>query len=321
MNCSFSWTSCIFSGLQTLRIRFSATSTQSELLPALRRMPGLERLTIERLSIISGGNKVLFDRVPLARLRTCVVLEVAIQTAVALFAHLAFPDDTNIVLNLTSIAGPQSFSDLFSAMDNVPGKLGPVVRSVRAAISHIQFVVQFSTSMECKPPYSCNISNDDIRLSIQFPHGSFRSPIIFDICRMATQDKIHSLFVSSSGYPLGSYFWRVGSANLPELEELHVRSSFIGGLLGGLHIEGTRSADIAYQSLRVLNLKDVDFQECDLYDLHKIINIRDGLCSSLSVLRLVDCRGLSADDVELLETVVKDVEWDGHEESESEVLQ
>jgi hypothetical protein len=84
----------------------------------------------------------------------------------------------------------------------------------------------------------------------------------------------------------------------------------------------------------MLSLENVDFQDCDPYDLHKIINIRDGLCSSLSVLRLAGCSGLMANDVELLKTVVKNVEWDGYEEwnglesewdgyeeSESEVLQ
>jgi hypothetical protein len=132
---------------------------------------------------------------------------------------------------------------------------------------------------------------------------------------MVTQGKIHTLFVSSSEH-LDTYFWRTGSANLPDLEEIHVSSSFIGGLLAVFRIEGTQSTDIAFQSLRVLNLEDIDFQESDPCDLHDIINMRGGLCASLSVLRLADCGGLTVDSVELLENVVENVEWDpGHEES------
>ncbi|OAX43277.1 hypothetical protein K503DRAFT_796498 [Rhizopogon vinicolor AM-OR11-026] len=316
---SVSWTSCIFSGLRTLyvrRIGSASSSTLPELLSALTRMPDLERLTLERLSI-SGGNNVV-DRVPLARLKS-IVLSVAIHTSVALFAHLALPDDAKIVLNLTEIEGHQNFSDLFSAMDAGSGKFGPVFRSLRVCLLSLSSVIQFSTSMEAKSPTSWNASDDDIRLSIQFAWNAsttIHSPIIFDICRMVTQGKIRSLSVSSSMI-IQEPFWRAGSTSLPELEEIQISSSSIGDLL--LTLQSQR--DMGYRSLHALDLNDIDFQEHELPELHSTIIIRKKLGASLHRLRLASCRGLMADDVELFEEDVEYVDWDSYEEaleSESE---
>ena len=318
-SCGFSWTSCIFfSGLRNLCLKgIGFPTTLPEFLPALRCMPGLEQLTIERLSVIWGKDEVSLDRAPLLQLRS-IVLDVTIQTAIALFAHLALPDDVKISLNLTRIKDRQSFSDLFSAMDKVPSKLGPVVLSAYATFSPPRFSVQFSKSMKREPLSFWNVLNDDIRLSIQFSWDSYianQLSITFDICRMATQSKIRSLSVSSSSVNLEPHFWRTGSTNLPEVEEIRLTGGFIGGLLAVLKVGGTQSADIAYQSLRELNVEDVDFLECDTLDLHEIINMRRGLSVPICVLRFMDCRGIMTSDVELLEDVVEEVEWDGLEES------
>jgi hypothetical protein len=59
------------SGLRTSHMKEIAIipfSNLPELLPALRRMPDLEQLTLERPSIISETNEVSLDGVPLARL-------------------------------------------------------------------------------------------------------------------------------------------------------------------------------------------------------------------------------------------------------------
>ncbi|OAX35932.1 hypothetical protein K503DRAFT_802425 [Rhizopogon vinicolor AM-OR11-026] len=180
--------------------------------------------------------------------------------------------------------------------------------------------------MECKPPSpsrwkSCD---DDVRLSIQFYWDIYiRMPpsIIFDICGMVTQGStIHSLCVSSAD-DLQEHFWHTGFATLPALAEIHVNSS-IRGLLDALRVEGAQSADVAYPSLRVLGLQDIDFRGNESGDLHKAVRIRDEPYPSLSELRIVNCRGLTADQVELLEDVVDDVYWDdveaAVEESEPE---
>ncbi|KAJ8588943.1 hypothetical protein M405DRAFT_818920 [Rhizopogon salebrosus TDB-379] len=317
-NCSFTWTSCLFSGLRALHLE-GTPSSLPELLRALGRMPDLERLTLKQLSIISEGSKVSFDRVPLARLKS-IVLHATIQTAVAILAHVALPDDTKIVLNLTKIEGPQALSDLFSAMDKGPGKFDFVFRSLRADLSFLSSVVQFSTLMG---PSSWEASNDDVQLSIQLHSDSLIGilpPIIFDICRMVTQGPIHSLSLSSSAY-LATHFWHAGSAQLPELEEIRLCTSSIESLLNALQNEGTQSTNTAYQSLHALALREVEFQEGEADDLHDIIASRGGLCASLDKLQLMECRGLMADEVELLEEVVENVDWDGIEEpleSESE---
>ncbi|OJA15530.1 hypothetical protein AZE42_07292 [Rhizopogon vesiculosus] len=317
---SVSWTSCIFSGLRSLYVQgigFPTSSTLSELLSALTRMPDLERLTLERLSIISGENNVV-DRVPLARLKS-IVLSVTIHTSVALFARLALPDDTKIALNLAKVEDHQNFSDLFSAMDTGSGKFGPVFRSLRVCLLSLSSVIQFSTSMEAKRPSSWNASDDDIRLSIQFAWNAsttIDSLIIFDICRMVTQGKIRNLSVSSSMI-ISEPFWRAGSTTLPELEEIQMSSFYIGDLL--LTLQSQR--DMAYRSLHVLDLSDIDFPEHGPPELHRIIIIRKKLGASLHRLRLASCRGLMADDVELFEEEVEDVDWDSYEEaleSESE---
>jgi hypothetical protein len=316
---SFGWTSCIFSGLRTLYVRgigFTSSSTLSEFLPALRRIPELEWLTLERLSIVSGENRVSSDKVPLARLKS-IVLDATIQTAVTLFTHLTLPCNAKIALDLTNIEGHQNISDLFSAMDKGPGKSGPALRSLCTLLSPASIVVQFSKSMESERLYSSKTSHKDVRLSVQFHWDSSVSIepiIIFDICRIVAQGTIRSLSVSSFKN-LEEPFWRTGSANLPSLERIHVSNSSIEGLLAALQIEETENADIAYPSLHVLDFKYLDFLEYEPGDLHGILVMRGRLCAPLDKLRLTECRGLMDDDVELLEEVVEVVDWDGHEES------
>jgi hypothetical protein len=314
--CSFSWTSRLFSGLRTLDLKgiAPASCTLLELLAALKRMPDLEQLKLERLSIISEGNKVPFDRVPLAWLKR-IVLDATIQTAVALFSCLALPDDARIALNLTKIEGRQSFSDLFSAMGKGPGKSGPVFRSLRAALSYPS-LIQFSTSMKYAPPSPRKTGGNDVRLSIEFQSDSrteIRPPIIFDICRMITQDPIHILSLSSCA-TLDTSFWHTASAHFPELEEIHVSTSYIGFLLDELRIGGAESTNIAYRSLRVLDLRDIDFPDGEAKNLRDILHMRGGLCAFLDKLQLTECSGLNADDVGLLQEVVGCVVWDRNEE-------
>jgi hypothetical protein len=317
-NCGFTWTSCLFSGLRTLDVKgVGPTSSYPlpELLQALRRMPDLEWLTLEQLSITSEGNEVSIDRIPLVRLKN-IVLDATIQIAVAIFARVALPDDARVALNLTKIAGHQSFSDLFSAMDKGPGKFGSVFRSLRARLSFRSSVIQFSTSMEYKPPSPWKISADDVRLSIEFhwnESAGIEPTVIFDIYRMITQDPTFSLSLSSSTY-LGTSFWRTGSAHLPALSEIHLSATSIGGLLDTLRIEGTQNADIAYPSLHVLDLHDIEFQGGEPEDLCDVIDTRRGFCTSLEKLRLAVCKGLMAGEVDSLEEVIEDVDWDGVEE-------
>jgi hypothetical protein len=311
--CSFSWTSRLFSGLRTLDLEGIAPATLPELLAALRRMPDLEQLKLERLFIISEGNKVPFDRVPLAWLKR-IVLDATIQTAVALFSCITLPDDARIALYLTKCEGRQSFSDLFSAMNKGPGKFGPVLRSLRADFSYSP-LVQFSTSMEYEPPSSWKTGDDDVHLSIKFQLDSpeIRPLIIFDICRTITQDPIHILALSSS-MTLGRSFWHTASAHFPELEEIHASTSRIEFLLNELRIRGTESTDISYRLLRVLDLKDTKFLEGEAEDLRDILHMRDGLCASLDKLQFTGCKGLMVNDVGLLQEVVEHVECDNIEE-------
>jgi hypothetical protein len=103
---------------------------------------------------------------------------------------------------------------------------------------------------------------------------------------------------------------------LPELEEIHMKGSSIGGLFAALDIEDTQNADIAYRSLRVLDLEDIDFIRCYPKYLHGIITVRNSHhCGSLRHLRLAECRGLMVHDVQLLEDVIEDINWDGFEEA------
>jgi hypothetical protein len=100
-----------------------------------------------------------------------------------------------------------------------------------------------------------------------------------------------------------------------ELERVHVSNSSIEELLAALQIEEMENADIVYPSLHVLDFKYLDFLGYEPGDLHDILIMRGRLCAPLDKLRLTECRGLMDDDVELLEEVVEDVDWDGHEES------
>jgi len=271
-------------------------------------MPDLEQLTLDQLSIASEETK-LFNKVPLAQLKSITLRAPTIRTAVTFFAHLVLPVDVKTDLNLTQVEGPQSFSDLFSAMERDPDACGSVIRFMRAIISYVSIDVRFSTST----PFASR-RDDDTRLLIHFTWDSsaaVQPDIVFDICRIVTQGKIQSLSVSSSRN-LSEYFWRTGSADLRELEVIHLKRSSIESLLDVLNIDDTRSSDIAYPSLRVLELDGIGFEDPE--ELRSIIAMRAKYGAQIHELRLVECRNLMAGHVELLEEVVSDVDWDYHEE-------
>ncbi|KAG1876654.1 hypothetical protein DFJ58DRAFT_755565 [Suillus subalutaceus] len=304
--CTFSWTSCIFSGLRTLdlrRIGSASYPTLSQLLSALRRMPELEQLTLGLSSRISDDAE-LSDQLDACTLRN----------AVSLFSCLAFPVNVKISLNLAPIGS--CLSDLFSAMYKDPGGPGHILRSMRASLSYHTFGVQFGTSTAFKSEYFWDPRDDDIPLSIQFKCSSStrKPPIIFDMCQMVPRRQIQSLFVTSSLY-LRDDFWRVGSADLPELESIQLSGTCnIRSLVAVLQSGGTQSSDMAYPSLHGLELENIDFGCGEAEELQDIVIMRASHGVGIHELRLVKCRNLMDDRVQLLKEVVTNVDWDGHEE-------
>ncbi|KAG1739536.1 hypothetical protein EDB19DRAFT_2039289 [Suillus lakei] len=320
MHCSFNWTSCIFSGLRTLVVRDArSVSKLSHLLSALSRMPDLEKLLLQR-SIHDSGETKDSDKIPLSRLKHIALDDITIPIAVSLFAQLALPIDVKIAINLTGIVqGPQSLTGLFSAMDKNRDRFGSVIRSLCTYISHHTLGVQFSTSTACKSDYCWDPRDDDMRLSMQFEYNTtardFQPAVVFDVCRMVTEHKIQTLSVSSA-FCLPENFWRVGSADFPELKVIHLSKSSIGGLIAALRSKGTQNLDIAYPSLHALELKSVDFQDDEPESLRDVIAMRadhDGV--HIHKLQVTMCRNLMFDQVQLLEEVVTDVDWDRTERS------
>ncbi|KAG1831315.1 hypothetical protein EV424DRAFT_1641250 [Suillus variegatus] len=316
MECTFSWTSCIFSGLRTLdvrRIGSASYPTLSQLLSTLRRMPELEQLTLGLSSRISDDTE-LSDRVPLTQLKSIALDACTLRNAVSLFSCLAFPVDVKIALNLAPIGS--CLSDLFSAMHKDPDGSGPIIRSMRASLSYHTFGVQFGTSTTFKSKYSWDPHNDDILLSIQFKCSSStrKPPIIFDMCQMIPHRQIQSLFVTSS-LVLRENFWRVGSSDLPELENIQLSGTCnMRSLIAVLQSGGTQRSDMAYPSLHALEFENIDFGCGEAEELQDIAIMRAGHGVGIHELRLVKCRNLVDDRVQFLKEVVTDVDWDGHEE-------
>lgn len=315
--CTFSWTSCIFSGLRTLdvrRIGSASYPTLSQLLSALRRMPELEQLTLGLSSRFSEDTE-LSDQVPLARLKRIALDACTLRNAVSLFSCLSFPVDVKIALNLAPIGS--CLSDLFLVMHKDPDGPGPIIRSMRASLSYHTFGVQFSTSMTFRSEYFWNPPDDDIILSLQFKCSSStrKPPVIFDICQMVPHRRIRSLSVTSSLY-LRDNFWRAGSADLPALESIKLSGTCnIRSLIAVLQSGGVQSSDMAYSSLHALELESIDFGCGEAEELQDIVTIRAGHGLGIHELRLVKCRNLVVDKVQLLKEVVPAVDWDGHEES------
>lgn len=314
--CTFSWTSCIFSGLRTLdvrRIGSASYPTLSQLLSALRRMPELERLTLGLSSRISEDTEPS-DQVPLTRLKSIALDTCTLRNAVSLFSCLVFPVDVKIALNLAPIGS--SLSDLFSAIHKDPDGPGPIIRSMRAILSYHTFGIQFGTSMSLKSEYFWDPRDDDIPLSIQFKCSSStrKPPIIFDMCQMVPRRQIQSLFVTSS-LCLRDNFWRVGSADLPGLESIQLSGTCnIRSLIAVLQSGGAQGSDVVYPSLCALELKSIDFGCGEAEELQDIVIMRASHGVGIHELRLVKCRNLVDNRVQLLKEVVTDVDWDGHEE-------
>ncbi|KAG1739492.1 uncharacterized protein EDB91DRAFT_1202856 [Suillus paluster] len=321
--CPFNWTSCIFSGLRTLDVRDTGfVFTSSELLSALRRMPDLEQLSLRRLLIFPEETQLL-GKFPLSQLKHIALDYILpLTSVVTLFAHLALPIDVTVALNLAgTVQGPQSFSELLSAMDKDPNEFGSIIRSLRTSVLYGELGIQFSTSMTFRSNHSWNprddnIYDDDIRLSIQFESGELQPGVVFDASRIIAQHKIQNLFVSSLlTSDLPENFWRAGSVNLPELKVIHLTGPSVGGLIATLCIEGAQTSDIMYPSLHAIELENIDFEFEEPEKLWDIITMRAKHGACIRRLRFAMCMNLMAKQVQLLEEVVADVDWDGHEES------
>ncbi|KAG1781079.1 hypothetical protein EV702DRAFT_692409 [Suillus placidus] len=299
--CDRIWSSCIFDGLRTLRV---GRTLLLDLLSALRCMPALERLTL--LSGLSTSDQpILFNKVPLARLKSIALDGISLQNAVSLLAHLALPIDVKIALQLSPITGPHTFADLFSVMGEHPDGSGPVFRSLRAIKPNPSgLAVQFSTSTTINSHYSWNPQDDDIRLSIEFynedleahpngpPFDEIPRDTAINICQIIAQRRPQAFF---SG----------------EFESIQVQgcSNFIGGLTAALRIEG--SSNVTYPSLRVLELRDILFGGHELQDLRDVFIMRAQHNVPVHDLRFRLCKDLTADQMQLFQgVVVNDIDCD-----------
>ncbi|KAG1821729.1 uncharacterized protein BJ212DRAFT_1477576 [Suillus subaureus] len=282
--CDLSWSLCTFGGLRTLRVEGTRLP---DLLSALRCMPALEQLTLDS---IECNERMMFDPVPLTRLRHIKLCATSFRTAVPVFAHLALPVDVRISLRLLSIQGPKTFSDLFSAIYKHPGGPSPVLRSLRATNHNTRYMaVQFSTSRTIKNP-----DGDDIRLSIQFFFDLpfiVQPDIVLDIWQIITQQG-HQTFFSG------------------ELEFIHFEGflGFIWGLTAALRIEG--SSNVTFPSLRILELRDMVLQDDELKDLRDILTMRTRHNLCIQDLRLTLCDNFTVDQVQLFREVVANIDCD-----------
>ncbi|KAG1880250.1 hypothetical protein C8R48DRAFT_758366 [Suillus tomentosus] len=312
VQCYFSWTSCIFSGLRSLHIGLSPKrSPLSQILSALRRMPELELLTLEPRS--SKHSDAPFDQVALPRLRRIELSNSTIHTATSFFSHLVLPIDVRVVLSLTKIESAQSFADLFSAIHKNHDESVPVIRSLRVSLLHDLFTLRFSTSI---PEHPWAPRDSDIRLSIAFLHNSWitKPDILFDICRMVPHRKIQYLVASFPSFDTTEEFWRTGSVDLPELESIHLDDTPIQGLLLALLARDERRHP-AYPSLRVLELENINLGCKERLFLEQVLTVlRAGRGVGIHTLRLTRCRNLMCDDVARLQTTVF-VDWDRHEDA------
>lgn len=312
VQCCFSWTSCIFSGLHSLHIGSSPKrSPLSQILSALRRMPELEVLTLEPQSFKHAD--ALFVQVPLPRLRRIELSNSTIQTATSFFSHLILPVDVKVVLSLTKFESAQSLASLFSAMHNNHDESVPVIRSLRVSLLHGYFTLRFSTSI---PEHPWTPRDNDVRLSIAFLYRPWmmKPDILFDICRTVPHCKIQHLVASFSGLDTLEEFWHIGSANLPQLERIYMDKTPIQGLLTALLAGDEQTSYTAYPSLRALELENINLGCEDRLLLEKVLMLRGGRGVCIHTLRLAKYRNLMGDDVERLLITVA-VDWDGHEDA------
>ncbi|KAG1873205.1 hypothetical protein F4604DRAFT_1767191 [Suillus subluteus] len=306
MQCNFSWTLGIFSGLRTLDVRQIAPSsspTLSQLLSALKHMSGLEQLMLDLLPT-SSENDELCDKVSLVRLKSITLTGFTAKIAISLFSHLLLPIDLKIALNLAQNVGPLDRYDLSSALDK---HVDEVVRSMRVILWSNILGVQFSTSTTFAFKHIWNPPDGDIRLSIQFKCDDRDFDTAFNMCYMFQHCKIQSFFASFSHDPQKSH-WRTASADLPALKRIHVSETPVRGLIAALKTRDVESSDIAYPLLCALELEDIDFSCDEPGYLQRILMMRAKCDVGLHKLRLSKCRNLAYDQVQLLQEVVRDVD-------------
>jgi hypothetical protein len=295
-HCDRRWSSYIFGGLRTLRVRGTSLP---DLLSALRCMPALEQFTFQ-YDLLESDQPVLLDKVPLTHLKS-IAVKATLETAVSLFTHLALPVDAKIALHLPSIQGPPTLADLFSVMNKHPDGSRPVLRSMRAIKfppGPYSMAVQFSTSTVTNwSNYSWNPQDDDIRLSIEFIWQEFfhippnsaeiSRNTVFDICQTIARCSLFST----------------------ELESMHLVGcpDFVRGLATALRTEGSST----YASLRVLELRRMAWFDGDeLRELRDVLKMRAQHNIRIHNLRFKLCNNFAIDPMVLREVVVNDIDRD-----------
>lgn len=327
------WGADVFSGVRTLSIRESGfrvelIPTVSQLLSALKRMPALEHLSLERIPIHHPGT-MINQKVSLPELKSLALGICSIQGAMLLLQELVLPDDVKISLSLIQYfpPGPDIF-ELLAVMHTHLGGSRSIIKSMRA-VRHCPsaICIQLSTSPTINPAYSWNTSDEDIRLSLTIEFNFLRDDngaevaitepsIVFDVCRTVVQDrdKIQSLYLVGFRSP-NREFWRAGSVCLPDVELIHLEGIQFEGLIAGLEIvDDEHNIDILYPSLRVLELKAACFRKDKFLKIQGIWYMRANHTVGVDTLRLAECRNLPANWVEEFRLAIETVDWDEWEE-------
>ncbi|KAF9232489.1 hypothetical protein BU15DRAFT_81176 [Melanogaster broomeanus] len=240
--CHISWSSPIFTGLTTLRLREIASSSQptiTELLAMLRHMPDLAHLCLENAlssakDILTGRDSLLSECLDLPHLSR-LALVAPFSTVVVFLSNVTVPLMTEIRLCCRRDAGfTASYTPLYPLLErrfNTAVDVGPVIRTlnIKTTSRDVGFVLSTS-ERDCDVPFYSEygqrhlhedwVRDIPLKLDIELDFPQDGELLMYDICRIIPMVHLHTLAHLASTdmrYPLSSLFLETTFGNLQEL--------------------------------------------------------------------------------------------------------
>ncbi|KAJ7765442.1 hypothetical protein DFH07DRAFT_810614 [Mycena maculata] len=354
------WDSPLMANLVHLKIHNpgpTARPSMTEFVQALERMPLLETLELDNAlpEIAAGVSTVSMasSRTALKHLKRLAIANVSALECADVLNHLSYPPTTSTRISCVGETSTvTAFSALIPALSDVPGQSAGNLKNLRSLYISIGFGGIVLRGWTCSvqsfdPPATRPFLDLDLRCH-RFMRAESEELMAF-ACKSLPIRGLRALSLSTDMHEIGTKTWISTFADLPTLLTVRLRgeaTSLIATLREDVFVKGVKqiprtpavkhvgrrgslrnarksvSGGLFFPALRNLVLEGADFSAPALDTFEDALMERCERKQELWTLKLYDCNRLTPDDVERLEHIVVEVDWDeveqGFTDEESE---
>ncbi|KAF9530411.1 hypothetical protein CPB83DRAFT_850875 [Crepidotus variabilis] len=327
--CNLNWKSPLFTGLRSLKLTIGNThaTSRADFYEALKRMPGLEVLDIDNFN---PSDSLVFDQsIPLCSLQQLCITSTS-SSALNILQYLAVPVSVMVDLRCSAPLPTQTQTNAEAARSTLTSTISRFFSSMigdnpgDAPQYHTIFVSRqswFAIEAWRKPwIYSSpSVARTD---KANFALRIYASdPFLAEILSTIPLSQIKTLSISTH---LTQTFLMANFGNLPKLNTVVVNggSPVITQLFKALTSKKNNKASyyrVVFPHLQHLIMYGAIFSEQDEVDYITVNSLRDCLMersergAPIQKLSILDCFDINKDEIQLLEELVVDVDWDGVE--------